>query len=214
MLNFIMSQSASILSDPSIATQTQPAILANLPDIAPAVTRCSIHTQQQIDLLLLAIEALELGASEKMLATIKQLELESIIPSRVFLWHLRCSNPWRRSYTRELLGIDQAKVLVILITSRAKQLTVLIRQLLLAEQQMRQKNFPLDNHFQLSVYLERFHAHFRSRMNSRRTKVSLYLASETELNELALLLLNKLLFCTGTRGMERLWFSLFDGEIA
>ena len=209
-----MSQSASILSDPSIATQTQPAILANLPDISPAVTKCSIHTQQQIDLLLLAIEALELGASEKMLATIKQLELESIIPSRVFLWHLRCSNPWRRSYTRELLSLDQAKVLVILITSRAKQLTVLIRQLLLAEQQMRQKNFPLDNHFQLSVYLERFRAHFRSRMNSRRTKVSLYLASEAELNELALLLLNKLLFCTGTRGMERLWFSLFDGEIS
>ena len=209
-----MSQSASIVSDPSTSIQTKPAILENLPDISPSVTRCSTHSQQQIDLLLLAIEALELGASEKMLATVKQLELDKIIPSRVFLWHLRCSNPWRRSYTRELLSLDQAKVLVILITSRAKQLTVLIRQLLLAEQQMRKKNFPLDNHFQLSVYLERFRAHFRSRMNSRRTKVSLYLASEEELNELALSLLNKLLFCTGTKGMERLWFSLFDGEIS
>ena len=209
-----MSQSASIVSDPSTSIQSKPAILQNLPEISPSITKCSTHTQQQIDLLLLAIEALELGASEKMLTTIKQLELEGIIPSRVFLWHVRCSNPWRRSYTRELLSLDHAKVLVILITSRAKQLTVLIRRLLLAEQQMRQKDFPLENHFRLSEYLERFRAHFRSRMNSRRTKVSLYLASEEELNELALSLLKKLLFCTGTKGMERLWFSLFDGEIS
>ena len=208
-----MSQSASIVSDPSPSIQTKPAILQNLPDISPSTTRCSNHTQQQIDLLLLAIEALELGASEKMLATIKQLELEEIIPSRVFLWHLRCSNPWRRSYTRDLLSLDHAKVLVILVASRAKQLTVLIRQLLLAEQQMRTRNFPLENHYRLSEYLERFRAHFRSRMNSRRTKVALYLASEEQLNELALSLLKKLLFCTGTKGVQRLWFSLFDGEV-
>jgi len=208
-----MSQSASIVSDPSTSVQTKPAILQNLPDISSSTTRCSTHTQQQIDLLMLAIEALELGASEKMLATVKQLELEDIIPSRVFLWHLRCSNPWRRSYTRELLSLDHAKVLVILVASRAKQLTMLIRQLLLAEQQMRAKDFPLENHYRLSEYLERFRAHFRSRMNSRRTKVSLYLASEEKLNELALSLLKKLLFCTGTKGAQRIWFSLFDGEI-
>ncbi|ELS04041.1 Protein of unknown function (DUF3038) [Xenococcus sp. PCC 7305] len=209
-----MSQSASIVSDPSTSVQSKPAILKILPDISPSTNRCSTHTQQQIDLLLLAIEALELGASEKMLATVKQLKLEEIVPSRVFLWHLRCSNPWRRSYTRELLSLDHAKVLVILVASRAKQLTVPIRQLLLAEQQMRSRNFPLENHYRLSEYLERFRAHFRSRMNSRRTKVALYLASEEQLNELALSLLKKLLFCTGTKGAERLWFSLFDGEIS
>lgn len=101
-----MSQSASIVSDPSTSVQSKPAILKILPDISPSTNRCSTHTQQQIDLLLLAIEALELGASEKMLATVKQLKLEEIVPSRVFLWHLRCSNPWRRSYTRELLSLD------------------------------------------------------------------------------------------------------------
>ncbi|MDJ0647501.1 MAG: DUF3038 domain-containing protein, partial [Xenococcaceae cyanobacterium MO_188.B19] len=58
-----------------------------------------------------------------------------------------------------------------------------------------------------------FRAHFKSRMNPRRTKVSLLLASEAELNDLAMSLLEKLLFCTGTKGMERLWFSLFDGEV-
>jgi hypothetical protein len=34
-----------------------------------------------------------------------------------------------------------------------------------------------------------------------------------KLDELAISLLNQLIFCTGTSGMERLWISLFDGEV-
>ncbi|MEL6441817.1 MAG: DUF3038 domain-containing protein [Cyanobacteria bacterium J06621_8] len=211
-----MSQSASLESDfPDSGDSVSTApILNNLPDIVLPSKGCSPHTQQQIDLLLLALEALELGASEKMLATAKQLGIEQIIQHRVNLWRMRCSNPWRRSYNRDLLSLDQAKALVIIATYRAKDLVVMIRQLILAEQQMRDKNLPVDNHFRLSEYLERFRAHFRSRMNSRRAKVSAYLSSEDQLNELALTLLKKLLFCTGTSGMQRVWFSLFDGEVA
>lgn len=208
-----MSQSVSMVSDSDLSTQAKPAILNTLPDIPIPSGNCSPHTQQQIDLLLLAIEALELGASEHMLATIKQLELEEFIKGRVALWRLRCSNPWRRSFTRDFLSLDQAKAFIIIAGERAKRSMVVIRQLLLAEQQMREKRLPLENHFRLSEYLERFRAHFRSRMNPRRTKVAAYIASESELNELALSLLRKLLFCTGTKGMERVWFSLFDGEI-
>jgi hypothetical protein len=49
-------------------------------------------------------------------------------------------------------------------------------------------------------------------MNPRRT-LSLY-DSDAALNELALNQLTRLLFCTGTSGMQRLWISLFDGEVA
>jgi hypothetical protein len=209
-----MSQSASIVSDSHPVDETKALILNMLPDIPGAARGCSPHTHQQIDLILLAIEALELGASEHMLTTIKQLELNEIIGNRVSLWRLRCSNPWRRSYTRDLLTQDQAKALVLIAGYRAKQLTVLIRQLITAEQQMREKQLPLENHFRLSEYLERFRAHFRSRMNPRRAKVQAYLGSEEQLNELAISLLNRLLFCTGTKGIERIWFSLFDGEVA
>ena len=209
-----MSQSVSPTSDSHPSSDTIPSILNALPDITLSGRRCSPHTQQQIDLLLLAIEALELGASEQMLAIAKQLGIDKIIKHRVELWRLRCSNPWRRSYTRDLLTLNQAKALVIIASHRAKDLMIPIRQLLLAEQQMREKQLPIENHFHLSEYLERFRAHFRSRMNSRRAKVSVYLASEEQLNGLALSLLHKLLFCTGTMGMQRVWFSLFDGEVA
>ncbi len=209
-----MSQSASLESDFPVPVAQSASVLNTLPDISLPSKGCSPHTQQQIDLLLLALEALELGASEQMLAIARQLGIDKIVKNRVNLWRLRCSNPWRRSYTRDYLSSEQAKALVIIAGYRAKDLMVIIRQLLVAEQQMRVKNLPIDNHFRLSEYLERFRAHFRSRMNSRRAKVSAYIASEEQLNELALSLLNKLLFCTGTRGLERVWFSLFDGEVA
>ena len=209
-----MSQSASLESDFPSLVDSNATILNTLPDISLPSKRCSPRTQQQIDLLLLALEALELGASEQMLEIARQLDLNEIIKNRVNLWRLRCSNPWRRSYTREDLSINQAKALVIIAGYRAKDLMVNIRQLLVAEQQMREKKLPIENHFRLSEYLERFRAHFRSRMNSRRAKVSSYIASEEQLNELALSLLNKLLFCTGTRGIQRVWYSLFDGEVA
>ncbi len=209
-----MSQSASLESDFPVPVAQSASVLNTLPDISLPSKGCSPYTQQQIDLLLLALEALELGASEQMLAMARQLGIDKIVKNRVNLWRLRCSNPWRRSYTRDYLSLEQAKALVIIAGYRAKDLMVIIRQLLVAEQQMRVKNLPVDNHFRLSEYLERFRAHFRSRMNSRRAKVSAYIASEEQLNELALSLLNKLLFCTGTRGLERVWFSLFDGEVA
>ena len=209
-----MSQSASLESDFPVPVAQSASVLNTLPDISLPSKGCSPHTQQQIDLLLLALEALELGASEQMLAMARQLGIDKIVKNRVNLWRLRCSNPWRRSYTRDYLSLEQAKALVIIAGYRAKDLMVIIRQLLVAEQQMRVKNLPVDNHFRLSEYLERFRAHFRSRMNSRRAKVSAYIASEEQLNELALSLLNKLLFCTGTRGLERVWVSLFDGEVA
>ncbi|WP_319420851.1 DUF3038 domain-containing protein [Pleurocapsa sp. FMAR1] len=208
-----MSQSASLESDFPVPVDQSASVLNTLPDIYLPSKGCSPYTQQQIDLLLLALEALELGASEQMLAMARQLGIDKIVKNRVNLWRLRCSNPWRRSYTRDYLSLEQAKALVIIAGYRAKDLMVIIRQLLVAEQQMRVKNLPVDNHFRLSEYLERFRAHFRSRMNSRRAKVSAYIASEEQLNELALSLLNKLLFCTGTRGLERVWVSLFDGEV-
>ena len=197
----------------SSPAQSKPMILDNLPDPAISKWECPTRSRQQIDLILLAIEALELGGSEAMLVMAKQLELEDIIKNRVILWRIRCSNPLRRSYMRRPLSVEEAKALVLIASYLARRMTVLIRQLLLAYQQMSEKQVPLEQHFRLSEYLERFRVHFRSRMNPRRAKVVVY-STDEKLNELALSLLSQLLFCTGTSGMERFWISLFDGEVA
>lgn len=194
-------------------TQSQPLVLDSLPDPIISDRGCPPRTRQQIDFILLAIEALELGGSEAMLYSAKELELQNIIKNRVVLWRLRCTNPLRRSYSRRPLKLEEAKALVVIASHMARRLTVLIRQLLLAYQQVSEKQVPLENHFRLSEYLERFRVHFRSRMNPRRAKVAAY-SSDEKLNELALSLLSQLLFCTGTSGMQRFWSSLFDGEVA
>ncbi len=196
----------------SPSSQSNPLILDSLPDPQLSERGCPPRTRQQIDLILLAIEALELGGSEAMLFAAKELELQGIIKNRVVLWRLRCSNPLRRSHTRRRLEIEEAKALVVIATHLARRMTVLIRQLLLAYQQLSEKQIPLEQHFRLSDYLERFRAHFRSRMNPRRAKVAAY-SSDEKLNELALSLLSQLLFCTGTSGMQRFWISMFDGEV-
>ena len=194
--------------------ETQPLILSTLPDFPLSGQRCVTRIQQRVDLLLLAIEALDIGAAEHFLEIVQQLNLQGVVRHRLDLWKLRCTNPWRRSYNRVPLTLEQAKTLAILAHYRAKQLTVPIRQLLLAEQQMREKNLPVATNFLLSQYLEQFTSHFQGRMNPRRAKVSVYLSSETDLHDFALSLLKQLLFCTGTTGLQRLWISLFDGEVA
>lgn len=175
-----MSESVNLIPDsnsPMTTETSKPSILNNLPDFPISDQRSGIKIQQQIDLMLLTIEALQLGGSEYMLAIAQELELQYIIKNRLVLWRLRCSNPWRKCYSREIISLEQAKALVIIMSHHAKKLMVIIRQLILAEQQMRDKNMPIENNFRLSEYLERFATHFRSRMNARRAKVRLFIFS-------------------------------------
>ncbi len=201
------------LNDPSVQPSSSPIILDNLPDPPVPEGVCPRRTRLQIDLLLLAIEALDLGGSEAILATAHELDLRGVLKNRVTLWRLRSTNPFRRYAQRRPMTLVEAKALVVVTCYLARRLTVLIRQLLLGYQQLSEKNLTIEHHFRLSEYLERFRAHFRSRMNPRRAGVMAY-SSDERLNELALELLSQLLFCTGTSGMQRLWISLFDGEVS
>lgn len=202
------------MSDSVAVAEEQASILKTLPDFSLSSQRCATQLQQRIDLILLAIEALEVGSATKMLESAESLGLQSLIPHTLALWRLRCTNPWRRSYNRNPLTLEQAKALVAIAYAQAKPLNVPIRQLLIAERQMRAKQLPVGTNFLLSDYLDQFRSHFSSRMNPRRAKVSILLGSEPAMNDFALGLLNQLLFCTGTIGMQRLWISLFDGEVA
>ncbi|MDZ7958506.1 MAG: DUF3038 domain-containing protein [Aulosira sp. DedQUE10] len=207
-----MNVSASLTPFNSPTPSSLPMILDTLPDPATEGQGCPRRTRVQIDLILLAIEALELGGSEAILAFAEELDLKGIIKDRVNLWRMRSSNPLRRAHMRRPLSIMEAKALVVIACYIARRLTVVIRQLLMIYQQMNEKQLPLEQNLRLSNYLERFRTHFKSRMSSRRSG-SLALTSDEKLDELAINLLGQLLFCTGTAGMQRFWISLFDGEV-
>jgi hypothetical protein len=200
------------VQSPSI-TQSNIQLIDQLSTPEGIPNECSRRAKTQIDLLLLAIEALDLGGAEAMLASAKELGLEEVIRGRVNLWLLRSSNPLRRFSQRQPMSQDEGKALVLIICFLARRLTVLIRQLLLGYQQLSDQGLSFDHHFRLSDYLARFRSHFRARMNAKRSGVIAY-STDEKLNELAIELLTKLLFCTGTNGAERLWVSLFDGEVS
>ncbi len=207
-----MNVSASLTPFNSPTPQSLPMILDTLPDPAIDGQQCPRRSRVQIDLILLAIEALDLGGSEAILTFAEELDLKGIIKNRVNLWRMRSTNPMRRANIRRPLSITEAKALVVIACYIARRLTVTIRQLLMMCQQLDEKQIPLEQNLRLSNYLERFRAHFKSRMNPRRSGV-LALTSDEKLDELAINLLGKLLFCTGTTGMQRFWISLFDGEV-
>lgn len=208
-----MNVSASVTQFNSPTSQSLPMILDSLPKPAIEGQACPPKARLQIDLILLAIEALELGGSEAILTFAEELELKGIIKDRVNLWRMRSTNPIRRAHIRRPLSIMEAKALVVIACYIARRLTVVIRQLLMIYQQMAEKQIPLEQNLRLSNYLERFRTHFKSRMNPRRSGGVLALNSDEKLDELAISLLGQLLFCTGTAGMQRFWISLFDGEV-
>jgi hypothetical protein len=203
---------ATLASPPPQTSDMTPYILGRLPDIPLDKVGCPRRAKLEIDLLLLAIESLELGGAEQVLEMSKELGLDSVIKNRLSLWRMRSTNPLRRAHSRRLLGMNEAKALTIVACQLSRRYTVTIRQLLTEQQMLSSKFLPPECNFRLSEYLDLFRSHFRSRMNPRRSMVVTY-ADNDKLNELAIDLLSKLLFCTGTAGMERFWVSLFDGEL-
>jgi hypothetical protein len=202
---------------PTPQTAATPLILDSLPDVLTADSECPRRTRTHLDLVMLAIEALDLTGAEAILAVSQELQLESIIRNRVALWRLRSTNPMRRLSQRQVMTLQEAKALTLIICNLARRLTVILRQLVLAQQQLDAgaANATATSSTQvgqLQDYLDRYRSLFRSRMNPRRT-IGLY-DSDSALDQLALEQLTRLLFCTGTAGMQRLWISLFDGEVA
>jgi hypothetical protein len=198
------------VDSPSAAPK--PLILDALRDPPLSKALCPRRTQVDLDLLLLAIEALDIGGSQAILMAAQQLDLQSVVTGRVRLWLMRSTNPMRRYSQRRPLTLMEAKAMTVLVCHLAKRLTVLIRQLLLGYQQLSDRQLALEHHFRLADYLKRFRSHFRARMNPRRAGVIVYDTDE-KLDALAVSLLQRLLFCTGTEGPRRLWVSLFDGEV-
>lgn len=205
-------RAVSVMQLEQSQSQSIPIILDSLPDLPISEKGCPRRARLEIDLMLLAIEALYLGGAEHMLVVISELDLQTVIQNRVTLWRLRSTNPLRRFSQRRTLSLIEAKALVVIICNLGRRLTAKIRQLLMDYEALKQKQIPIERHLQLSNYLTQFRVHFRSRMNPRRALVMAY-SSDEKLNDLAMRLLEKLLFCTGTAGMQRFWISLFDGEV-
>jgi len=177
--------------DSSLAQEPDPAQLDNI--------------KSQLDLVLLALEALTGIGSEAMLQAAADLHLESMVADRVTLWRLRQSNPLRKSQGgRKKLDVEEARSLVLISCQLAKQHQALIRRAVALLEQMTEQNRPPYTVGLLGDYIDKFSNTYRERMDDGEE------LSSDELTQLAMKLLIDLLFYSSPSGHRRLWLALLD----
>jgi len=190
----------SLVKSPPAAESIDSLPLVNQPDPAQRD-----NIKAQLDLVLLALEALVEIGSEAMLQAATTLKLETLVADRVNLWRLRQSSPLRRGQGgRKKLDVEEARALVLISCHLAHEHHETIRRAVgLLEQMAEQKREPHQTAL-LGDYLDRFNNTYQERMEEGdRT-------SPESLTHLALKLLIDLLFYSTTSGPRRLWLALID----
>ncbi len=158
----------------------------------------------QLDLVLLALEALTGIGSEAMLQAAVELGLDHVIADRVSLWRLRQSNPLRRGTGgRKKLDVEEARSLVLISSHLAQQHQLTIRQAVELLETLTANHRPPHQAALLGDYLDNFTQIYQDRMTAESTTTE-------ALSHLALKLLIDLLFYSSGSGPRRLWLALMD----
>jgi hypothetical protein len=184
-----------------------PSVWAELP-----LTRQPDPTQldnikAQLDLVLLALEALTQISSEAMLQAAAELNLTDLVADRVALWRLRQSSPLRRGQGRKRMDVEEARALVLIICHLAKQHQELIRRAVALLEQLTEQNREPYQVALLGDYLDQFSNAYQERMEADQT------TTPDQLSHLALKLLIDLLFYSAPSGSRRLWVALLDRSL-
>lgn len=162
------------------------------------------NIKAQLDLVLLALEAIANIGSEAILQAATELNLAAVVADRVALWRLRQSSPLRKGQGRKRLDVEEARSLVLIICHLAKQQQELIRRAVALLEQLTEQNREPHQVALLGDYLDRFSNAYQERMEEGEN------TPQTQLTQLALRLLIDLLFYSSPSGARRLWLALMD----
>jgi hypothetical protein len=162
------------------------------------------NIKAQLDLVLLALEALANIGSEEVLQAAADLNLSEVVADRVSLWRLRQSSPLRRGQGRKRLDVEEARSLVFIICRLANQHQELIRRAVALLEQLTEQNQPPHHAALLGDYIDTFSNAYQERMEDGDA------TSIDDLTHLSLKLLIDLLFYSAPNGSRRLWMALLD----
>ncbi len=179
--------------------------VSDAPSLAPPARPLSRRGLERLDLLLLAVEALDYNGGEAMVWICAQLGYGSLFPNRVELWKRRCHNPLRRNFRRGSLAMAESDALIHVVCVMADRLYPMLHQLLSTsepEALTRER---------WGLFATRLQELVRERMNPRRSGVQRLLAAGPDSPQLALLI-QTLALAAGLGGLERLRASLQDAD--
>jgi hypothetical protein len=181
-------------------------IIAAMPDSsAPSSPQPCLPRRglERLDLLLLAVEALDLNGGEALVWMSEQLGLTGVFPNRVELWKRRCHNPLRRTTRRGALQPAETDGLIRLLCALADRLYPLLRALLSSSDP------PELLSQRWGLFQARLEELVRERLNPRRGGVQRLLDPQTGAEQRRLLV-QSLALGAGPGGFERLRASLLD----
>lgn len=157
----------------------------------------------ELDLVMLALEALAGIDNDAMLQAATHLNLESRVPDRIVTsLRLRQSNPLTLAEEgQKKLDVEEARSLVLISCYLAKQQRELIRRAIALMEQLAAENQEPEKASLLGDYLDAFDKIYTERRSDDKL-------SKDVLTQLALKLLIELLFYSGPAGHRRLWLAL------
>ncbi len=157
----------------------------------------------ELDLVMLALEALAGIDNDAMLQAATHLNLESRVPDRIVTsLRLRQSNPLALAEGgQKKLDVEEARSLVLISCYLAKQHQELIRRAIALMEQLAAENQEPEKASLLGDYLDAFDKIYTERRSDDKL-------SKDVLTQLALKLLIELLFYSGPAGHRRLWLAL------
>lgn len=158
----------------------------------------------QLDLVLLALEALTGIGSEAMLQVAAELNLSHIVADRVALWRLRQASPLRKGHGRKRLDVEEARSLVLIICRLSQDHQELVRRAIALLEQMAEQGKEPHRTALLGDYLDNFSNMYQERMEAGDV------VPMENLSNLALKLLIDLFFYGVPQGARRLWMALID----
>ena len=172
----------------------------------------------QLDLVLMAIEALTNIGSDAALEAARALGLETMLSDRVGLWRLRQSSPLRKGQGRKKLDVEEARALVLVICRLATTYHDRIRQAVATLEKATQQGEPPHRAAILGDYLDSFSNLYGDRMSPSSDTPPLPHSptsppapdSPPALTQLSFRLLIDLLFYSSPGGERQLWLALLD----
>ena len=104
--------------------------------------RISRESIQRLDLLLLALETIDLNGAESLYSLTGKLNLNDVLPNKVTIWKLRNNNPMRNSFNNNNIKLEEFNALIKLTAEMAKFLYPYIRQILQSREDLNRNPKP------------------------------------------------------------------------
>lgn len=212
---------------PTNSSGNAPADDATKDQVASLTAAQLRDIKAQLDLVLMALEALTHIGSESVLETAKTLQLENILSDRVGLWRLRQSSPLRKGQGRKKLDVEEARALVLVICRLSAAHHEKVRQAVAMLEQATEKREPPHRAAILGDYLDNFSNLYSDRMseeallphpaaptqNTTIQNTTIQSTANQTLTQLSFQLLIDLLFYSAPNGERQLWLALLDRAV-